>query len=451
MKIWRQWICSGLLAFGLTALAHAQTPAPAYGRRGTSPRLWAVAMARAQTSAPPLLSSEAVRPIGVVTAIDAATKQITIKTDAGPELTVLWQDETTFLRAPPGERDLKNAMKIAVTDIGVGDRILARGRVSDDQKSITATSVIVMTKADIAKKHEADRAEWQRRGVAGTVTSVNPSAKEIAISTPSREGPKTLTITLASNAVLRRYAPDSVKFSDARPSAFVELEVGDEVRALGNKSEDGSRFTAEQLVSGSFRNIAATVVSVDPKQNTIRITDLSTKRALLVRINADSNLRKLPPFVAQMMAMRRAGGGADGGPPGRPPAGGAASRMVQGAMVQGEHSRSPAEAGGPAGERARWPSGGGMGPGGAGGGMAARGGAPDIQQILERMPAVTLADLKPGDAVIVASTVGADPAQVTAITLLAGVEPLLAATPEGDRQMMLGAWNLDMNMNMSLP
>ena len=430
MKIGSQWTWSGLLVLSLAAVGRAQTLAPA---------------AR---------SSQAVRPIGVVTAIDAAAKQITIKTDAGPELTVLWEDATTFLHVPPGEKDLKNATKIAVTDIGVGDRILARGRISEDQRSVPATSVIVMTKADIVKKHEADRAEWQRRGVAGTVSSVNPSAKEIAVSTPSRQGAKSLTIALATNAVLRRYAPDSVKFSDARPSTFAELRVGDEVRALGDRSEDGSRFTAEQLVSGSFRNIAGTVVSVEPRQNTIKITDLATKKPLLLRINADSNLRKLPPLVAQMMAMRRAGSAPDGGPPGgapgRLPEGSETSRMVKGAVVQGERPRSPAEASKAAGERARW-LGGGTGPDGSAGGIAGRGGPPDVQQMLERMPAFTLTDLKPGDAVIVASTVGADPGQVTAITLLAGVEPLLRATTEGDRQTMLGAWNLDLNMNMSLP
>ena len=77
-----------------------------------------------------------------------------------------------------------------------------------------------------------------------------------------------------------------------------------------------------------------------------------------------------------------------------------------------------------------------------------RGGRPgDMQQMLERMPAIKLEDLKPGDAIIVSSTEGADPTQVTAITLVAGVEPILSATPGGSqRAMMLGSWNLDMNM-----
>jgi hypothetical protein len=71
----------------------------------------------------------------------------------------------------------------------------------------------------------------------------------------------------------------------------------------------------------------------------------------------------------------------------------------------------------------------------------------DMQQMLERLPAIKLEDLKPGDAIIVSSTEGVDPGHVTAITLIAGVEPILSATPAGSqRAMMLGNWNMDMNM-----
>ncbi len=385
--------------------------------------------ARAQAPAP--ASKPAVRPLGAVTAIDAARKQVTLKTDAGPELAVSLEDGAKFLRVAPGEKDLKNATRIAPTDVAIGDRILVRGRVSDDQKSVVATSVMVMTKADIAKKHDADRAEWQRRGIAGIITALNPNAKEVTISTPAREGraeasPRPngrnpLTITLASNAIVRRYAPDSVKFSDAKPSTLDELKVGDEVRALGNRSEDGGRFTADELVSGSFRNVAGTVISVDPTTSALKITDLASKKPLLVRVNADSTLRKLSPIVAQFLAMRRAGGVAGAAATNATPGAGAPS--ANGAPGNPSTTRAP--------------------------GTMAR--PPDFQQMLDRMPALSLTDLKPGDAIIVASTVGKDPGQVTAITLLAGVEPLLTAAPGGGQQVTLGPWNLDMNMNMNLP
>lgn len=387
----RVW--SGLLALGLAALVHAQTSAPA-----GSP-------------------AQPVRPIGVVTRIDTAAKRLTLKTDAGHELAVELQATTTFVRVPPGEKDLKNATKIAISDVGVGDRILVRGKIAEDQKSIPATAVIVMTKADITKKQAADRAEWQRRGVSGTITALNPSSREVTISTRTPEGRKPLTLMLATNAELRRYAPDSVKFSDARPSTIDALKIGDEVRALGNKSEESARYTAEELVSGTFRNIAGLVLTVSPTENAVRITDLGTKKTLLVEINADSTLRRLSPMVAQMMALRLRGGGMGSSRPGGPNEPGPAS-VVSAA---------------------------GFGPGG---GMRGQSGPADMQQILERMPAVALSELKAGDAIIVASTVGTDPGKVTAITLLAGVEPLLTAAPDGGQQMNLGTWNFEMNMNI---
>jgi hypothetical protein len=76
------------------------------------------------------------------------------------------------------------------------------------------------------------------------------------------------------------------------------------------------------------------------------------------------------------------------------------------------------------------------GPGAPGGG---RGG--DIGQMLDRLPAIHLTDLKAGDAVMVSTTMGSDPTKVTAIMLLAGVEPLLTASPTAVRDIMSG-WNL---------
>jgi hypothetical protein len=59
---------------------------------------------------------------------------------------------------------------------------------------------------------------------------------------------------------------------------------------------------------------------------------------------------------------------------------------------------------------------------------------------VDRSPKISLADLKPGDAIIVLSTVGATPDQLTAITLVAGVEPILTAP--GRKEMALGDWSL---------
>jgi Cu/Ag efflux protein CusF len=340
------------------------------------------------------------RAIGAVTAIDAGAKQIIIKTDAGAEVKVALQDSTTYQRVPPGEKDLKNAAKIALSDLAVGDRVLARGAAGSSAGSLTATSVVVMTQADLAKKHEADKAEWQKRGVSGVITAVNPDTKEITISTHNRDGVKPLVIATSGAVDFRRYAPDSVRFADAKPSSFAELKVGDQLRALGTRSEDGSRLAPEFIVSGAFRNIAATVVTVNAAEKTMKITDLDTKKPVLVRIAADSNLRRLQPFVANMLAARLNGGA-------------------------------------PAGQRPDGSSG--RPPGGGGG---------DLEQMLERMPPLNFAELKAGDALIISSTVGAEADRITAITLLAGVEPILTSAPKGRQGMVLGNWNLGGGMGV---
>ena len=375
----------------------------------------------AQSPSPGTSPSQPIRPIGVVTQLRPGT--FTLHTDAGPDLVVQLPDEVEVLRVPPGAKDLKAATKIAVTDISVGDRVLVRGRVSEDQKSVLAASVIVMTQTDLAKAREAERAEWRRRGIGGPVKAVNPETKEITISVPNvppTPGNPThpVILTATSNTVLLRYAPDSVKFSDAKPSSFEEIKVGDQVRALGAKSEDGSRFAAEKLVSGSFRNLGATVVSFDAPNSTVTVKDLASGKPVVVRTNSDSRLHRLPPFLAQMIASFSSGGQlpaqAQGGAPGN---------------WRGNAAPSGAQS-----ERA---------PGGGPGG-GPRNGPPDFQQMLERAPALTLDELKPGDALIVVSTKGTNPSEVTAITVLAGVEPILAAQPRGGEQMDLGPWNMSM-------
>jgi hypothetical protein len=57
------------------------------------------------------------------------------------------------------------------------------------------------------------------------------------------------------------------------------------------------------------------------------------------------------------------------------------------------------------------------------------------------MPSATLADLQKGDAVMIVATPGASDGSVVAITLLAGVEPILQASPTGG-QSILTPWSL---------
>jgi len=387
---------------------------------------------QAQTGA---ASATPVRPIGVVTQIQSGS--LTLHTDAGHDLAVQLPDGVAVLRVAPGSKDLKTADKISVSEISSGDRVLVQGKVSDDGKSLVATRVVVMSKTDLAAVQQAERQDWQKRGISGVVKSLDPQKKEFTISVPN--SPPTpgnpthpVLISLAPNVSLLRYAPDSMKFSDAKPSAFENMKAGDQVRALGNKSDDGASFTAEKVVSGTFRNIGATVISVDAPAGSVTVKDLSTSKTVLVRTNADSRMHTLPPFVAMMIARLNSGaapasgGGAPAGGPAGPPSGNALAG-------QGRAGGSPPPQGGQ-------PSG--QGRGGPGGGFS--GGPRDFNQMLDRTPPLKLGDLKTGDALIVVSTEGADPSQVTAIVLLAGVEPILAAQPKGSSQMILGQWNMGM-------
>jgi Cu/Ag efflux protein CusF len=343
--------------------------------------------------------------VGAVEAIDPSNGQITLHTDDGKSVKITPHPGAKFLRLPPGETKMANATPITAHDIGAGDRVLARGELSDDKTSLAASTLVVMTKADIAIKQQADQAEWQKRGVTGLVTAVDAKTGEVTINTRTAEGMKPLIVVAGDKTSVRRYAPDSVKFADTKLGTLADIKPGDQLRALGTKSDDGTHYAAEELVSGSFRNVAATVTSIDPAANTMKVMDLTTKKPLLVHVNADTTMRKLPEAVAGMIAARASGAGAPG------------AQHPQGAP-------------------------GGAPPGGMHGGHGG-----DMQQMLERLPAIKLDDLKPGAAIIVSSTEGADPGQVTAITLVAGVEPILSAAPAGaQRARVLGSWNLDMDM-----
>ncbi len=342
--------------------------------------------------------------IGEITAIDAAAKQFKVKGDDGTAYTVTTDESTALLRVPPGEKDLKKATKVGFSDVAVGDRLLTRGVVAEDTKAVPAKTAYIMTKGDLAQKHARDRAEWQRRGAAGVVTAINADTKEITITARARET-KTIIID-ASAAGFQRYASDSIRFADAKPGSFAELRTGDTVRALGDKNEEGTRLKAEEIVSGAFQTIAATVISVDAATGEVRLTDLQTKKPVTVHTNQNSMLRKLEERTAMTVARFM-----------RPDAATAPS---------GRGSESETTAASDAGR----------------GGRGGRGNF-DLQQILERSPQLALADLKKGDAVIVSSVKTVDGAPITAISLVAGVEPVLAAAPRTAGQVNLGSWNLE--------
>ena len=360
----------------------------------------------------------------------ASGKSITLSAEGGNEINIVVQDGARLLRIEPGEKDLKNAAPLQLQDLQPGDRILVRGSNGPDGKSLLAVSVIAMKKADLAEKHAHEREEWQKHGIGGLVSAIDPATGAITILTSALGANKSVTVHISKDTVLRRYAPGSVKFDDATPAPLAQIKVGDQLRARGSRTADGADLTADEVVSGSFRNIAGTIGSIDASAGTISVSDLETKKPVVVKVSDSSQLRKLPPAMAQRIAARLKGTPADA-------QAGAAGNATPAAGASGQ---KPPDA---AGQRAE----GGLRPGGApgaeqsGGQGGGQGGAPDLQQAIGRMPPATLADLQKGDAVMIVATSGSQDGSVVAITLLAGVEPILQASPSGG-QSILTPWNL---------
>ena len=337
--------------------------------------------------------------IGEVKTIDTAAKQLTIKTDAGSMVTVALNDKTTYKKLAPGEQTLTNATDVTVADLAEGDRVMARGNVSADQKTVPAVMVIVMTKGDLAKKADAERAEWRRRGILGVITALKPETKEITITHRTMAGNQLVVIPVTDNTEMRRYAPDSIKFGDAKPSNFSELKVGDQLRALGDRTEDPLRFNPQKIVTGSFRTVGGVVTAIDAATGEIKINELEKKTPLTVVIKQDAVLRRFPSEMGAMMGGFNRGAGGPAG--GAAPAGGGAP------AAQGNGQQRPQ----------------GGGPGGPGG---RPGGGFNINDMLERLPTISIADVKVGDTIIVSSTQGVDPTRITAISLVTGADTLLA-------------------------
>ncbi|MFB3814027.1 MAG: DUF5666 domain-containing protein [Terriglobales bacterium] len=372
--IFRALVCAALVLLFTPAILAQQAPAP-----------------RAAT-----------RTVGTVKAIAGST--ITLAADSGSELKVTVSDSTRLLRAAPGQKDLKDAAAITLQDIHVGDRMLVRGAAAADGSSVAASLALVMTRADLTERQQRDRADWQQRGVGGLVTAIDPAAGTVTLSTAGLGPAKTVTVRVSKAAIVRRYAPDSVKFDDATRATLDDIKPGDQLRARGHRSADGAILDAEELVAGSFRNIAGTVISADPALNTIVVMDLANRRPVTLRVAADSQLRALPPMLAQRIAARLRG--------------------------------TPAGENGPASGPRRSPPPNGR-PGGGG----------DFQQMLERMSLVAPADLRKGDAVMIVTTQGTTSSGPTVITLLTGVEPILTASPNDHRAaMLLSPWNLGASM-----
>jgi len=388
-----------------------------------------------------VLAAACLAPITAMTQDAAAAKPVTflgtvqslsgnsisVKNDAGATMQVTVEESARLLRIEPGQKTLTGASPFSLADLQTGDRVMARGSANADGKSLDATLLVAIKGADIAQKQEKEREDWQKRGTGGLVKSVDAAAGTVTVSSAAG-GARTTVIHATSTTMIRRYAPGSVKFDQAVTGTLAEIKPGDQLRARGSRSEDGGTLEAEEIVSGSFLNLAGAIQAVNAAASTFTVNDAITKKPVVISVTPDSEVKKLDPAVAQRIA-QRLGGGAGRRPDG---SAGAPAGASPGASPSGGASSGPGPNGPPSG-----PAGAG-GPGGATG----HGSGPDIQQILARAPSVTLKDLQKGNMVIVVATEGQTPQQATAITVVAGVEPMLQASTSGSQAMLSSAWNL---------
>jgi hypothetical protein len=350
------------------------------------------------------VQSAAVRPVGTVQSISG--NSIVVKTDAGATVTISVQEGARILRAAPGQSQAGQSQtgqsqteKIELQDIQTGDRVVARGAPAADGATFNATALMVMKQTDVASRQQQDQRAWQR-GTGGIVSAVDTASGEIKIkSTPKQ----TVTVHTSPKTGFLRYSADSVQFKDATKSYIDQIKPGDQLRARGIRSADGAEITADEVIAGTFRNVAGTISKVDAAQNTLTVQDLMTKKPVQLKITSDSQMHQLPAPMAMRIAM-----------------------MLKGREGQANsESAKTTSAAAPRGRAA---------------------GAPDFQQMLSRTPSVALSDLKKGDAVMIVATPGGSDTPGAAITLISGVEPILTASPNGS-----GAATLLSNWNMSEP
>src|ERR1022692_1797423 len=306
---------------------------------------------------------------GTVTDFKVNSLEIGVKADNGESVFFTIGPETEVVQIPPGERDLNKAKPAKVTDIGRGDRIL----VSFVTGLADARRIVWISATDIAARNAAERLDWQQRGISGIVASRDGNEITLEMRTP--QGVETTMVTVTGKTVIRRYAPDSVSFTDALPSHIAEIAKGDQVRSRGARSEDGKKVAAEDVVFGTFLTKMGPITAVDPEARTIRIQDLATQKALTVRLTANSQLKMLPDMKAMFAAMVTSGG----------PHNDPAAARDAGAAPPGF----------------------------------------DIAKTIGQLPAGKIEDLKTGSTVIVTSTTGARSDEVTAILLIDNADGLI--------------------------
>jgi hypothetical protein len=391
----------------------------------------AIAPLSAQDAAAAAKASPYVSVIGTIDKVDAAGKVFTVKPDKGDNTTVKFDERTSFMTIPAGETDLKKATPSDANALSGGDRVVARVFTADPTGK-AARTIYITKQADLAQRQQETQEKW-KNATSGLVTSIDPGAKQIKFNVKAGPAMKEVALDVSGKVDFQRYNPESGKYE---PSTADLIKTGDQLRVLGQKNPDMTQIKAESVGFGSFRTIGVQVKTIDTVANLITGTETASKKPVVVALRPDTSLKKFSDMAALAVARQlnpsyqQAGGGRGGRdrpPQGEAPGSAAGSNMPPvGPQAQG--------GGAPGGGRA--------GPGGGMGRMGGGRGGMDINHIIEQQPAVTLGELKAGDALIVTGAIGSDPGKLTATALLAGVEPILRAAPSNGADPLAGSWSM---------
>jgi hypothetical protein len=345
--------------------------------------------------------------VGTITAINGDT--LTVKTDAGDLRQVAVPSTAVLRRVEPGQKDLSAAATIQLNDLETGDRVLVRIDPNATDSIPQAAQIVTIKQGDVAQKQQQEREDWTRNGVGGLVKSIDSGSSVIVITSGAGSTMKIIKVHVSKPTVLKRYAPASVRFDLAQAGPIDAIQAGDQLRARGTKNADGTEVEATEVVSGSFRNISGMIASLDSGSSTFVVKDLLTKKQVIIHVTPDAQMHALPEMMARALAVRLKGAAPGDG-----------RAVVPGSGAGAGSQRN------------------GGGQGAAGGQWSGQGRGGDMQQMLNRAPVIQFSDLKKGDAVMLVANAGS--ADVTAITLLTGVEPLLEA-PEASRNL-LANWSM---------
>ena len=325
--------------------------------------------------------------------------RLTLRDGSGAIWAVQLAPDASVLLVEPGAKDLAGAVPVPTASLKPGDRLLVRGELDQSVRAALATSLIVMSKDAVEAAKAREQAEWRAKSLAGTVVSVDAASASAVLRAADGAATREWKVAFPADALLLRYADDSIRFADARPAKLADVRPGDQMRLLGEREPEAGTAIARKVLFGSFRTLGGEITRVDPEHGIVTLRDVQSRKPVTLKINGGASLRGMAAFP--------------GGVSARP---GMGMRMGLGMGMRG-----------------------GEGPGNGGPRR------PDLQQMLDRLPALTLADLKPGDAVIVSAGRTSGPQPWSVVSLVSGVDALLRA-PAAQVNQTLGNWSMEAPM-----